>query len=213
MSHKESAGLLLFRRSDGRLEVLLAHPGGPFWAGRDDGAWTIPKGGIHPGEDPLQAAIREFIEETGFQPTGPFIPLGHITQRSGKVVHAWAFEGDCNPSCLTSVTTMTEWPPRSGQMIEIPENRPRRVLLGHRRAPRGQRGASRAARPSPRTPREDRPHPLGFRHWASGTRLRATDCELLTSGFRLRTCQVRPIRGGSSAAAPGRFPPGAALRA
>ena len=121
MSQKESAGLLLFRRGDGRLEVLLAHPGGPFWKGRDEGAWTIPKGGIHTGEDPLQTAIREFTEETGFTPQDPFISLGSITQRSGKIVHAWAFEGDCDPSRLTSVMTTTEWPPRSGRHIDIPE--------------------------------------------------------------------------------------------
>jgi predicted NUDIX family NTP pyrophosphohydrolase len=121
MPRKESAGLLLFRRCGGRVEVLLAHPGGPFWKDRDAGAWTIPKGGMHPGEDPLETAIREFIEETGFTPEGPFVPLGSITQRSGKVVHAWAFEGNCDPSRLTSVTTTTEWPPRSGRQIEIPE--------------------------------------------------------------------------------------------
>ena len=118
---KESAGLLLFKRCDGRLEVLLGHPGGPFWTGRHEGAWTIPKGGIHAGEDPLQTAQREFIEETGFEPRGPFIPLGRITQRSGKIVHAWAFEGDCDPACLMSAMTTTEWPPRSGRQIDIPE--------------------------------------------------------------------------------------------
>jgi predicted NUDIX family NTP pyrophosphohydrolase len=121
MPQKESAGLLMFRRSAGQLEVLLAHPGGPFWQARDAGAWTIPKGGIHAGEDPLDTARREFIEETGFQPAGPFLPLGSITQRGGKVVHAWAFEGDCDPSTLVSVTCTTEWPPRSGRQIEIPE--------------------------------------------------------------------------------------------
>ena len=121
MPHKESAGLLLFRRATGLLEVLLAHPGGPYWVNRDDGAWTIPKGGIHPGEDPLQTAIREFIEETSFAPVGPFLPLGQITQRSGKLVHAWAFEGDCDPSRVASVLTTTEWPPRTGRIIEIPE--------------------------------------------------------------------------------------------
>jgi predicted NUDIX family NTP pyrophosphohydrolase len=98
MRHKESAGLLLFRRSNGSLEVLLAHPGGPFWTGRHDGAWTIPKGGINPGEEPLQTAIREFTEETGFAPEGPYRSLGKITQRSGKIVHAWAFEGNCDPA-------------------------------------------------------------------------------------------------------------------
>lgn len=121
MPQKESAGLVLFRRRDGRLEVLLAHPGGPFWKGRHEGAWTIPKGGIHHGEDPLQTAIREFTEETGFTPQEPFISLGRITQRSGKIVHAWAFEGDCDPAKLTSVMTTTEWPPKSGRQIEVPE--------------------------------------------------------------------------------------------
>jgi predicted NUDIX family NTP pyrophosphohydrolase len=121
MAQKESAGLLLFRRCGSRIEVLLAHPGGPFWSTRDVGAWTIPKGGIHPGEDPLETAIREFTEETGFMPRGPFIPLGRITQRSGKIVHAWAFEGDCDPAALTSAMTTTEWPPRSGRYVDIPE--------------------------------------------------------------------------------------------
>ena len=103
------------------MEVFLAHPGGPFWEGRDAGAWTIPKGGINPGESPLETAIREFTEETGFTPVPPFLPLGSIIQRSGKRVHAWAFEGDCDPARLTSVMTTTEWPPRSGRQIEIPE--------------------------------------------------------------------------------------------
>src|SRR5215471_17226118 len=108
---KESAGLLLFRRRKGRVEVLLAHPGGPYWQARHEGAWTLPKGGIHPGEAPLDAAIREFREETGFEPRAPFLPLGQIRQRSGKLVQAWAFEGDCDPGALVSVTARTEWPP------------------------------------------------------------------------------------------------------
>jgi predicted NUDIX family NTP pyrophosphohydrolase len=121
MASKQSAGLLMFRRTGGRLEVLLAHPGGPFWESRHEGAWTIPKGGIHDGEAPLDTAIREFKEETGFDPRGPFIALGHITQRSGKIVHAWAFEGNCDPAALVSLDTTTEWPPRSGRHITIPE--------------------------------------------------------------------------------------------
>jgi predicted NUDIX family NTP pyrophosphohydrolase len=121
MTHRESAGLLLFRRRDGVLEVLLGHPGGPYWTSKEEGAWSIPKGGILPGEDPLTGAIREFTEETGFEPAAPFIALGSVTQRSGKVVHAWAFEGDCEPTRLASITTQTEWPPRSGRMINIPE--------------------------------------------------------------------------------------------
>jgi predicted NUDIX family NTP pyrophosphohydrolase len=118
---RESVGLLMFRRRDGRLEVLLGHPGGPFWAKRDDGAWTIPKGAREPGEDPLAAAVREFREETGFEPCGPYRPLGEITQRGGKVVHAWAFEGDCDPSRLTSLEVPVEWPPRSGRIVNVPE--------------------------------------------------------------------------------------------
>lgn len=118
---KQSAGLLLYRRSTRPLEVLLAHPGGPYWQGRDAGAWTIPKGGVHPGEELLDAAIREFREETGFEPAPPFLPLGSIVQRSGKLVHAWAFEGDCDPQALVSVMCSTEWPPRSGRYLEIPE--------------------------------------------------------------------------------------------
>jgi predicted NUDIX family NTP pyrophosphohydrolase len=119
---KESAGLLLFRRRAGSsIEVLLGHPGGPYWAGRDAGAWTIPKGGIHPGEEPLTTAIREFTEETGFPGSPPYIALGHITQRGGKIVHAWAFEGDCDPGRLVSVKASLEWPPRSGRTIEVPE--------------------------------------------------------------------------------------------
>jgi predicted NUDIX family NTP pyrophosphohydrolase len=121
MAAKESAGLLLFRRKSGVIEVLLGHPGGPFWAGRDDGAWTIPKGGVHAGEEPIEAAVREFREETGFAPQGPFMPLGDVTLKSGKRVHAWAVEGDCDPATLTSETTTIEWPPRSGRRIEIPE--------------------------------------------------------------------------------------------
>jgi predicted NUDIX family NTP pyrophosphohydrolase len=111
----------MFRRLAGEVEVLLAHPGGPFWQTRDEGAWTIPKGGIHDGEPPLDSAVREFKEETGFDPCGPYLPLGHITQRSGKIVHAWAFEGDCDPAALVSMETTVEWPMRSGRRIVVPE--------------------------------------------------------------------------------------------
>ena len=121
MASKESAGLLMFRRTNGVVEVLLAHPGGPFWQTRDAGAWTIPKGGMNPDENPLDAAIREFREETGFEPSPPYFPLGAIVQRGGKTVRAWAFEGNCDPSMLVSVETTTEWPPRSGRLITIPE--------------------------------------------------------------------------------------------
>ena len=111
----------MFRHRDGQLEVLLGHPGGPYWAGRDAGAWTVPKGGIKRGEAKLDAAIREFTEETGFTPAAPYLPLGYVVQRSGKVVHAWAFLGDCDPSRASSVMTTTEWPPHSGHHIEVPE--------------------------------------------------------------------------------------------
>lgn len=117
---KESAGLVMYRMRPA-LEVLLAHPGGPYWVGKHDAAWTIPKGGMHPGEAPLDTAIREFREETGFEPAPPFLALGHIVQRSGKIVHAWAFEGDADVQTLQSVTTTTEWPPRSGRLITVPE--------------------------------------------------------------------------------------------
>jgi predicted NUDIX family NTP pyrophosphohydrolase len=116
-----SAGLLMYRRRDGELEVFLVHPGGPFWAKKDLGAWTIPKGTYLEGEDPLDAAKREFTEETGFIAQGEFIELGSVTQAGGKVVCAWAFEGDCNPAELRSNTCTIIWPPRSQRTIEIPE--------------------------------------------------------------------------------------------
>jgi predicted NUDIX family NTP pyrophosphohydrolase len=111
----------MFRRNNGQLEVLLGHPGGPFWKGKDAGAWTIPKGEVNEGEEPLLAAQREFREETGFTPQGPFLPLGQVRQKSGKIVHAWAFEGDCDPACLRSNSFKVEWPPRSGRFVDAPE--------------------------------------------------------------------------------------------
>jgi predicted NUDIX family NTP pyrophosphohydrolase len=108
-------------RRDGELEFLLAHPGGPFWKSRQAGAWTIPKGEIEPEEDPLAAAQREFAEETGFVPQGNFIELTPIRQKSGKWVHAWAFEGDCDPSSIRSNTFKMEWPPGSGRFEDCPE--------------------------------------------------------------------------------------------
>jgi len=118
---KHSAGLLLFRRSNGELEVFLIHPGGPFWAKKDKGAWAIPKGEYKKQEDPLAAAKREFHEETGFTAAGVFRDLGSIRQTSGKMVSVWAFEGDCNPADLVSNTCLVEWPPHSGRSLEIPE--------------------------------------------------------------------------------------------
>jgi predicted NUDIX family NTP pyrophosphohydrolase len=116
-----SAGLLMYRLRGGNLEVLLAHPGGPFWSRRDAASWTLPKGEIGPGEDPLAAARREFEEETGFASTPPFHPLGELKQKSGKRITAWAFEGDADPSLLTSNMFEMEWPPRSGRMQNFPE--------------------------------------------------------------------------------------------
>ena len=116
-----SAGLLLYRRAAGRLELFLAHPGGPFWKDRDAGAWTLPKGRVEVGEDELAAGRREFEEETGIRPAGPFLPLGSVRQRSGKLVHAWAWEGDADPDAITSNTCQVEWPPRSGRWLIVPE--------------------------------------------------------------------------------------------
>ena len=116
-----SAGLLLFRRGPAGLELFLAHPGGPFWAARDEGAWTIPKGLVEEGEDPLTAARREFEEETGIVPREPFLSLGSIRQKAGKTVHAWAWEGDADPAAVHSNTMRTEWPRGSGRWITFPE--------------------------------------------------------------------------------------------
>ncbi len=118
---KRSAGLILYRRSNDGPEVFLVHPGGPFWAKKDRGAWTIPKGEYDSDENPLEAAQREFREETGFVAKGPFREVGSVRQASGKLVMAWAFEGDCEPSLLTSNTCEVEWPPRSGRRLVIPE--------------------------------------------------------------------------------------------
>ena len=115
-----SAGLLMYRIKDG-LEVLLAHPGGPYVVNKDDGNWSIPKGEPEPDEDLLLTAQREFEEETGLKPTGPFIPLKPIQQKGGKIVHAWAFEGDCDLAASKSNTFIMEWPPHSGRQMEFPE--------------------------------------------------------------------------------------------
>ena len=116
-----SAGLLLYRRTVNALEVLLAHPGGPFWAHRDAGAWSLPKGLVAEGEEPLAAACREFEEETGVHPTGPFLSLGSVRQKAGKLIYAWAWEGDADPARLTSNLVRTEWPRGSGRWFRFPE--------------------------------------------------------------------------------------------
>jgi predicted NUDIX family NTP pyrophosphohydrolase len=118
---KRSAGLLMFRHTGRVLEVLLVHPGGPYWAKKDAGAWFIPKGEILPDEDPLDAAKREFEEETSFASAGPYLPLGEVRQKSGKVIAAWAFEGTCDPERINSNTFQMEWPPRSGKQQTFPE--------------------------------------------------------------------------------------------
>ena len=118
---KPSAGLLACRRKAGRLEFLLVHPGGPYWERRDEGSWSIPKGEYEPDEAPLDAARREFLEETGFEPLGPFTPLTTLTQPNGKRVSAWAIEGDFDAEAIRSNAFTMEWPPRSGQQAEFPE--------------------------------------------------------------------------------------------
>jgi predicted NUDIX family NTP pyrophosphohydrolase len=120
---RRSAGILLYRRrDDGGVEVLLVHPGGPLWARRDSGAWSIPKGVYGEGEDPVAVALREFEEETGQRlPKGDLVALGEVRQRGGKVVSAWAVPGDLDPAALTSNTFTMEWPPRSGTRREFPE--------------------------------------------------------------------------------------------
>ncbi len=118
---KISAGLLLYRKRGGVLEVFLVHPGGPFFAKKNLGSWGIPKGELHEGEDALAAARREFEEETGFKAEGAVLPLTPVTQKGGKTVHAWALEGDCEPKEMKSNTFTMEWPPRSGRRQEFPE--------------------------------------------------------------------------------------------
>jgi predicted NUDIX family NTP pyrophosphohydrolase len=118
---KVSAGLLVYRKRQGVLEVLLVHPGGPFWAKRDSGTWSIPKGELDAAEPALDAARREFHEETGFTVSGDFTALSPLRQKGGKTVHAWAVQGDCDPARLRSNTFSLEWPPRSGKTQEFPE--------------------------------------------------------------------------------------------
>ena len=121
MAKKQTAGILLYRMRNGELEVFLVHPGGPFWMKKDAGAWSIPKGETEAGEDLLHAAKREFHEETGFSLDGKFIALTPLKQRGGKMVHAWAVEGDVDAESSKSNLFSMEWPPRSGRRAEFPE--------------------------------------------------------------------------------------------
>jgi predicted NUDIX family NTP pyrophosphohydrolase len=118
---RRSAGILLYRRRDHAIEFLLVHPGGPFWARKDEGAWSIPKGEYSEGEDALAVAQREFAEETGAAVHGEFLPLGEIVQKRGKIVTAFALEGDFDPATLRSNMFEIEWPPRSGRKQTFPE--------------------------------------------------------------------------------------------
>jgi predicted NUDIX family NTP pyrophosphohydrolase len=118
---KKSAGLIMYRYRNLQLEVFLVHPGGPFWAKKDEGAWSIPKGEYTDEEDPFTAAAREFKEETGCEAKGKFITLSPIKQTGGKIISAWAFEGDCRADTIKSNTFTMEWPPRSGRQAEFPE--------------------------------------------------------------------------------------------
>jgi predicted NUDIX family NTP pyrophosphohydrolase len=118
---RQSAGLLIYRRREKRVEVFLVHPGGPFWQNKDLGAWSIPKGEFPTGEVPLEVAQRELLEETGLRVEGPFIPLEPIRQRGGKIVHAWLVEADFESGDVKSNTFAVEWPPRSGKFKNFPE--------------------------------------------------------------------------------------------
>ncbi len=122
MSSKRSAGILLYRHRDGRIEVLLVHPGGPFWSKKDDGAWFVPKGELEGDEEPFAAARREFQEELGSAPpAGEPLALGTVKNKSGKLIYAWALDGDLDTESVKSNTFELEWPPRSGKMREFPE--------------------------------------------------------------------------------------------
>jgi predicted NUDIX family NTP pyrophosphohydrolase len=121
MAKKQSAGILMYRYCASRLEIFLVHPGGPFWKNKDAGAWSIPKGEFDKDEDPLEAAKREFHEETGSLLEGGFIALGPVRQGGGKLVYAWAVQGDCKAESIKSNSFTMEWPPRSGKRTEFPE--------------------------------------------------------------------------------------------
>jgi len=118
---KVSAGLLMYRIKNNQIEVFLVHHGGPFWKGKDSGAWSIPKGEVNEGEELLSAAKREFFEETGIEPKGKFIPLGQVKQKSGKIVYAWAFMGDFSGFLTRQNIIEIEFPPKSGKKIKVPE--------------------------------------------------------------------------------------------
>ncbi|HON59854.1 MAG TPA: NUDIX domain-containing protein [Smithella sp.] len=121
MKKKTSAGILLYRKKDDGMEFFLVHPGGPYWAKKDEGAWSVPKGEFEDGEDPFEAARREFREETGFDVDGRFIELQPIRQPSGKVIYVWALEGDLDAAAIKSNAFAMEWPPKSGRLQEFPE--------------------------------------------------------------------------------------------
>jgi predicted NUDIX family NTP pyrophosphohydrolase len=118
---KQSAGLIMYRWRESHLEIFLIHPGGPFWANKDKSAWSVPKGEYADGEEPLEAAKREFFEETGFTAYRQFLELGTVKQPGGTIVTAWAFESDCDLADLVSNRFQLEWPPRSGRLVEFPE--------------------------------------------------------------------------------------------
>ena len=144
-----SAGILLFRQREGRLELLLAHQGGPFWKTKDAGHWTIPKGEAEPGEALLDVARREFAEEVGIEvEIGDDLPLGEITQKSGKVVVAWGVEGDLDPALAHSNTFSMEWPPRSGPVRGLPRDRSGRVVRSLGGSPAAEAGAGAVHRPA-----------------------------------------------------------------
>ncbi len=117
---RQSAGLLLYRRRNNKIEFFLVHPGGPFWANKDEGSWSIPKGEFEEGEDPLKTAIREFQEETGQSINGNFFPLENIKQKGGKIIFAWGIEGEADPESINSNSFEMEWPPKSGKMKSFP---------------------------------------------------------------------------------------------
>jgi predicted NUDIX family NTP pyrophosphohydrolase len=121
MAKKLSAGILLYRKRETGIEVLLVHPGGPFWAKKDDGAWSIPKGEYLEGEDPISVAKREFFEETGSAPVGPYLELAPAKQPGGKIIRAWAVEGELDADSVRSNSFSMEWPPKSGRVRDFPE--------------------------------------------------------------------------------------------